>query len=71
MQIETEDRDVVWARVDEGFYVGSRPGHFLGCIDRDEDGTFVALDTQTRPIGVFTHLADAMDAVTVAHKAEA
>ena len=68
MQIETEYGDVVWARVDDGFYVGSRPGHFLGCIDRQEDGQFLALDTHTRPIGTFTDLADARAAVTSAYE---
>ncbi|CDJ99958.1 hypothetical protein MIC448_1990001 [Microbacterium sp. C448] len=67
MQTETQERDVVWARVDDGFYVGSRPGHFLGCIDRDDDGRFVALDTHTQPIGTFAHLADAMEAVAAAY----
>lgn len=68
METETPAHDVVWARVDDGFYVGSRPGYFLGCIDRQEDGQFVALDTLTRPLGTFAQLADAMAAVTRAHE---
>lgn len=70
MQIETENRDVVWARVDDGFYVGSRPGHFLGCIDRQDDGRFLALDTHTQPIGTFAHLADARAAVASAYEGD-
>lgn len=59
-----EDVDsVVWARVDDGFYVGSLPGRFLGCIDRQSDGAFLALDVYARPIGTFPHLERAMAAV--------
>lgn len=60
---ESEERRVVWARVDDGFYVGSLPGSFLGCIDRQADGTFLALDVHTQPIGVFPDLDRAMTAV--------
>lgn len=59
----TEAHDVTWARVDDGFYVGSRPGAFLGCIDRQDDGRFIALDAHTQPIGVFDRLDQAMSAV--------
>ena len=68
VQIETEHSDVVWARVDDGFYVASRPGHFLGCIDRQEDGLYLALDTHTRPIGTFALLTDARAAVASAYE---
>jgi len=68
VQIETQHGDVVWARVDDGFYVASRPGHFLGCIDRQEDGRFLALDTHTHPIGIFDELADARAAVASAYE---
>lgn len=71
MQIETEHSDVVWARVDDGFYVASRPGHFLGCIDRQDDGSLLALDTHTRPIGTFTDVADARAAVARAYESDA
>jgi hypothetical protein len=57
------ESDVVWARVDDGFYVGSIPGRFLGCIDRQADSEFVALDVHARPIGTYSHLAAAMSAV--------
>lgn len=53
----------VWARVDDGFYVGSLPGRFLGCIDRQDDGEFLALDVYSQPIGTFPDLARAMEAV--------
>lgn len=68
MQIEIQHSDVVWARVDDGFYVASRPGHFLGCIDRQDDGSFLALDTHTQPIGTFADLADARTAVARAYE---
>lgn len=62
----TDIVDAVWARVDEGFYVGSRDGSFLGCIDVLPDGRFAALDAHTRPISTHARLDEAMHAV-VAH----
>lgn len=50
--------DVTWARVDDGFYVGSRDGAFLGCIDVLPDGSFAALDALTRPISTHPQLDD-------------
>ncbi|MDN3495159.1 hypothetical protein QL996_04410 [Planococcus sp. APC 4015] len=63
--------DVVWAKVDDGFYVGSLPGRFLGCIDKQPDGTFIALDVYSRPIGTFARLDHAMTAVLDATKEQA
>lgn len=65
------ESDVVWARVDDGFYVGSLPGRFLGCIDRRTEGEFVALDVYARPIGTFAQLDEAMTAVWDATKEQA
>lgn len=59
----TDILDATWARVDEGFYVGSRDGVFLGCIDVQSDGLFVALDAHTHAIGTFNRLDEAMEAV--------
>lgn len=63
MSDDIGESDVVWARVDDGFYVGSLPGRFLGCIDRQADDEFVALDVHARPIGTYAGLAEAMSAV--------
>lgn len=60
---ENDESEVMWARVDDGFYVGSLPGRFLGCIDRQEEGDFLALDVHARPIGEYANLAQAMTAV--------
>lgn len=63
MSTGSELSDMVWARVDDGFYVGSLPGRFLGCIDQKSPREFVALDVHARPIGSFPHLESAMSAV--------
>ncbi|WP_285136515.1 hypothetical protein [Microbacterium sp. lyk4-40-TSB-66] len=55
---------VVWARVEEGFHVGSRTGVFLGYIDRQPDGAFLAHDGTSRVVGRFDALTEAMAAVT-------
>lgn len=55
---------VVWARVEEGFHVGSRTGVFLGYIDRQPDGAFLAHDGTSRVVGRFEALTEAMAAVT-------
>jgi hypothetical protein len=58
---------VIWARVEEGFHVGSRGGVFLGYIDRQPDGAFLAHDGHARVVGRFDALTDAMAAVTNGH----
>lgn len=65
--MESPDRPgagVVWARVEEGFHVGSRKGVFLGYIDRQSDGVYVAFDGTSRMVGRFRALTAAMAAVT-------
>lgn len=65
--METTDRPgagVVWARVEDGFHVGSRKGVFLGYIDRQADGAFLAFDGRSRIVGRFAALTAAMAAVT-------
>ncbi|MTE23066.1 hypothetical protein [Microbacterium sp. ZXX196] len=70
----TEEGDaahVVWARVDDGFYVASTPGAFLGCVDAGSDGTFAARNVLTELIGSYSTLRAAMDAVVQHDSAEA
>ena len=55
---------VVWSRVEEGFHVGSRKGMFLGYIDRQGDGGYLAFDGASRIVGSFRTLTAAMAAVT-------
>lgn len=57
-------RGVTWAQVDEGFYVGSRTGEFLGYVDRHSPTTYRAFDMTSRMIGTFAELAEAMQAVS-------
>lgn len=55
--------DATWARVDDGFYVGSLDGAFLGCIDTLPDGRFAAMDAHTQPIRTCDDLPEAMRTV--------
>jgi hypothetical protein len=55
---------VVWARVEDGFHVGSRNGDFLGYIERAADGYFDANDMCSRPIGRFPTLVSAMSTLS-------
>ncbi len=50
----------VWARVEDGFHVGSRNGDFLGYIERQRDGRFLAFDMRSRAVGTFAELVAAM-----------
>lgn len=56
---------VTWSQVEDGFYIGSRFGHFVGYIDR-RDGVYSAFNLSSVVIGTFTVLADAMDALAEA-----
>lgn len=55
--------DVTWATVEDGFYVGSRTGEFLGYIDRTRSGSFDAFDLVSRKVGTFSALERAMAAL--------
>lgn len=50
----------VWARVEDGFHVGSRDGNFLGYIEQRTDGRYVAFDMRSAVVGTFTDLVAAM-----------
>ncbi|MFL0564491.1 hypothetical protein ACH0CG_01950 [Microbacterium sp. 179-I 1D1 NHS] len=50
----------VWARVEDGFHVGSRDGNFLGYIERRTDGRYAAFDMRSALIGTFADLVSAM-----------
>ncbi|MBN9211439.1 MAG: hypothetical protein J0I95_08010 [Microbacterium sp.] len=58
---------VVWARVEEGFHVASARGVFLGYIDREADGSYLAYNGRSRLVGRFPGLVAAMAAVAHAH----
>ena len=52
-----------WARVDSGVHVASRDGEFLGYIDQAADGSFLAFDGRSTPVGRYDALRDAKRAV--------
>lgn len=54
---------IVWARVEAGFHVGSRAGDFVGYIDQQKDGRFLAFDARSQIVGRFTELTAAMRAL--------
>jgi hypothetical protein len=44
--------------------VASRDGEFLGYVDRAADGSFLAFDGRSTPVGRYDSLRDAQRAVT-------
>lgn len=52
-----------WARVDAGFHVASRDGEFLGYVDRSADGSYLAFDGRSTPVGRYESLRAAQRAV--------
>lgn len=61
-----DQTDVVWARVEDGFYAASTPKAFLGSVDSFTGGRFIALSAYSRPLGVYPTLETAMGAVIAA-----
>ena len=55
-----------WSQVEDDFYVGSRNGEFLGYIDREETGAYVACDQFSRVRGTYDSLTDAIAALEAA-----
>lgn len=48
-----------WSEVEPDFHVGARDGEFVGYVDTNADGTFVAFDGHSTAVGRFRTLADA------------
>lgn len=63
-QPESKSEHPLWACVSAGFYVGSRKGVFLGYVDRQPDGGFLAFDGRSRLLGAFAEQHLAMAAVS-------
>lgn len=64
---ETHDPDepqFVWSEVEPGFYAGSCAGNFLGYIDQNVRGIFVAHDMESHVIGEFSTIEEAMESLT-------
>ncbi len=56
---------VLWARVEDGFHVGSRGGDFLGYVDRQPDGSHRAFDARSTTLGDYPSLGEATHAVVL------
>lgn len=56
------ERRPTWARVDSGFYVASRDGEFVGSVDRSPDGSYLAFDSRSTPVGRYDTLEAAQRA---------
>ncbi len=52
-----------WACVDTDLYVVSRAGEYLGSVDRANDGSFLAFDGRATPVGRYSSLSEAQEAV--------
>ncbi|RKT36104.1 hypothetical protein DEU34_0611 [Microbacterium sp. AG1240] len=70
VEVDRPGAGVVWARVEDGFHVGSRGGEFLGYIDRQRDGRWLACDLFSREVGLFADLTAAMKALTEVEASE-
>lgn len=56
-------RRPTWATVEHDFYVASRDGEFVGYVDRAADGSYVAFDGRSTPVGRYDDLREAQRAV--------
>ncbi len=70
VEVDRPEAGAVWARVEDGFHVGSRGGEFLGYIDRQRDGLWLACDLYSREVGLFADLTAAMEALTEVEASE-
>jgi len=61
---EGEEPQFTWSEVARGFYAGSCEGNFVGYIERNARGAFVAHDMQSRVRGKFPTIDDAMENLT-------
>jgi len=65
-QHQQQTTGTVWARVEDGFHVGSRNGNFLGYIERGRDGRYTAFDMRSAAVGTFADLVSAMRVLSAA-----
>jgi len=64
------ERAVLWQKVDRDFWVGNQKGTFLGTIERNAAGEYIARDSVAAEVGVYRSLHDARAAVTVRSRSE-
>jgi hypothetical protein len=60
---------VTWSRIEPDFHVASSAGNFLGYVDTDGNGAFLAYNMRSEVIGSHSDVAAAMLAVTLAGSA--
>lgn len=65
MSSPVTDAPVVWARVDDDFYVATRRGEFHGFVDRRSADTFSVFDQYSRFVGGYPRLDEAKNALAV------
>lgn len=51
--------NVTWARVDRGVHVASRAAEYVGMVEQTADGSFIAFDGYSTPIGRYGDLRSA------------
>lgn len=68
--ISPPNTDVVWAQVEDGFYVGSRHGEFLGYVDVETETRHIVCNMYSQQVGEFTSLAEAMHALEAMNRSE-
>lgn len=61
---DVDDRQFIWSEVEPGFYAGSVAGNFLGYINQNLRGVFVAHDMASAVVGEFSTLDEAMESLT-------
>ena len=61
---EGEEPQFTWSEVALGFYAGSCEGNFVGYIERNARGFFVAHDMKSQIRGKFSTIEDAIDNLT-------
>jgi hypothetical protein len=59
-----------WHEVEPGFHVGKLDGEHLGFIDTTADGSLVAFDNMSTPVGRFVSLQEAKRAIVEVQRGE-
>jgi len=66
VRVEIGPARLTWMRVEDGFYVASRAGEYVGFAERTTDGHFLGFDSRSTPIGRYADLKEAQRAVATA-----
>ena len=71
VRVEIGPAKITWMRVEDGFYVASRAGEYVGFAERTTDGHFLGFDSRSTPIGRYADLKEAQRAVASAPSEDA